>query len=151
MATFLPSLAGMAAVAWGVGGIGRNRPQALALMSAGLFIAFAGLIARVTGVRADRQSVVVTKARRRPFRARWPELRALTPPANPLGGWRLEDVCGNRTTLMPSDLWGHEGFLRLIVLRADLRFDGRRWSGGTDPRGSASADHPRSIVSVQGD
>jgi hypothetical protein len=126
-ATFMAALAGMAAMAWGVALAEGNRIEAAALIAAGLFIAVAGTAARVSAFRADGDGLVILFARRQGFRAPWPELHALKPPATPLGGWTLIDVRGQRRTLMPSDLLGHEELLRLIVIRSGMRFDGRLW------------------------
>jgi hypothetical protein len=131
-ATFLPSVAGLAAASWGLALVqpakGLAFVLALVLVAAGTFIVVAGLVARVTRVRADRDGLVVTLARRPPFRASWDELQALVPPATPLGGWRLVGRCGKGPSLMPSDVWGHEDVLELILVRTALRSDGRGWS-----------------------
>jgi hypothetical protein len=130
-ATFLPSVAGLAAASWG---LARIRPAkglafvlALVLVAAGTFIAIAGLVARVTRVHADGDGLVVTLARRPPFRASWGQLQGLVPPTTPPGGWRLVGGGGKGQTLMPSDVWGHEDVLELILVRTALRFDGRGW------------------------
>jgi hypothetical protein len=131
-ATFLPSVAGVAAMAWGLAWIHPAGGGAFLLgllqVAAGAFIVVAGLSGRVTGVRADRDGLVVTLARRPPFRASWDELQALVPPASPVGGWLLVDGHGKRSSLMPSDVWGQEDLLERIVVSAALRFDGRGWS-----------------------
>lgn len=107
--------------------------EAVSLIPIGIFITVAGSVARVTGLCTDDDGLVVLFARRPPFRACWSELRALRPPGSPLGGWRLTGVRGGHSTLMPSDLFGHEEQLEAIVIRAALRFDGRIWS--RDPAG----------------
>ena len=48
----------------------------------------------------------------------------------PVGGWRL--AAG--PMLMPSDLWGQEGVLEVIVARAGLRSAGREWVAATRTR-----------------
>jgi hypothetical protein len=133
--TLLATLAGMAAMASGgvvataSGGVAEGGPSfiGIPLVAVGLFIAVAGSVARVTGFRARDDGLVVVFARRPPFRAPWAEVLSLKPPASPLGGWRVADARGARSTLMPSDLFGHEDLLVLIVRRAGLRFDGRLW------------------------
>lgn len=125
--TLLAAQAGVAAVAWGASAWSAHRMEAVPLVAAGMFVAVTGSVARVIGIRADDDGLVVLLARRPSFRAGWPELFTLRPPAFPLGGWRLTDVHGARSTLMPSDLLGHEALLETIVARADLRFDGRMW------------------------
>jgi hypothetical protein len=134
-ATFLAALAGVAAMAWGVGTAEGNSIEAATLIAAGLFIAVTGFVARVTAFRADDDGFRILFARRPGFGSPWSDLRALKPPATPLGGWRLTDVRGTGRTLMPSDLIGHEELLGLIVVRSGLSFDGRLWrqDAGTVP------------------
>jgi len=128
-ATFLAAIAGVAAAAWGAIAAGEGqRTVGVFLVAAGLFIAAAGSVARVAGLRAGAEGFVVLFARRPPFAASWIEIAALRPPRSPLGGWRVTNLRGDRWTLMPSDLLGHEALLDLIVVRASLRFDGRSWS-----------------------
>jgi hypothetical protein len=134
-ATYLAALAGVAAMAWGAVAVGENRIEGTVLFAAGLFIAVAGWAARVTGFRADGRGVVILFARRPRFRVSCSELSTLRAPAAPLGGWRLGDIRGAKTTLMPSDLFGHEQLLEMIIARSDLRFDGRTWR--RQARGSA--------------
>jgi hypothetical protein len=102
--------------------------QAVILAATGAFIALAGWVARVTGLRADDDGLIILFARRPPFGVSWSEVRELKPPTSPVGGWRLTDARGVRSTLMPSDLFGHEELLETIVVRAGLQFDGRIWS-----------------------
>jgi hypothetical protein len=133
LATYLASMAGVAAAAWGavVSVGGGQRTAGIPLVVAGLFIAVAGSAARVAGFGASALGLEVRFARGPRFGASWTELESLGPPRTPLGGWRLTTVHGVRSTLMPSDLLGHEDVLVLIVHRAGLRFDGRRWVGGS--------------------
>ncbi|HEY3211019.1 MAG TPA: hypothetical protein VGL18_14775 [Actinomycetota bacterium] len=145
-ATFLAALAGIAAVAWGASMWAGHLSEAVPLVAVGTFIVFTGSVARVTRLRADDDGIVVMLARRRPFRRRWSDLLALRPPAGPLGGWRLTDVRGASSTLMPSDLFGHEELLETIVVRAGLRFDGRIWS--QDPGGEAGEGPTASVISL---
>jgi hypothetical protein len=128
-ATFLAATAGVAALAWGaVLAWGGQRTVGLLLAGVGSFVASAGAVARVAGFRLSTEGFAVLYARRPPFAACWDEIGALRPPRVPLGGWRVTDVRGGRSTLMPSDLLGHESILDLIVVRASLRFDGLAWS-----------------------
>jgi hypothetical protein len=126
--TFLAALAGISAAAWG-GGAAADRRLILAvlLMVLGLFVAVAGSTARVIGFRLEQENLVVLFAARPSRSIPWSSLLALRPPAGPLGGWRLTGAHGIRSTLMPSDLFGHEELLALIVVRARLTFDGRKW------------------------
>ena len=126
-ATFLATLSGIAAIAWGVSASPGHEMRAVPLVAAGAFIAIAGWVARVTGVRADDDGLVVRFARRPPFHVQWSELGELRPPTSALGGWRLTEIGGARSTVMPSDLFGHEELLEAIVAGAGLRFDGRIW------------------------
>jgi hypothetical protein len=129
VATFLASMAGLAAAAWGaVATAEGHRSVGGLLVMAGLFIAVAGSVGRVTGIRAGAEGFVVLFARRQPFTASWTEIAALRPPRSPVGGWRVTNIRGDRWTLMPSDLLGHEALLDMIIVRASLRFDGRSWS-----------------------
>jgi hypothetical protein len=143
-ATFLAALAGVAALAWGAMAAEGNWIEGAALMAAGLFIVVAGSVARVSAFRADDHGFVILFARRPSFVAPWSELRTLKPPATPLGGWRLMDVREQGRTLMPSDLFGHDELLGLIVLRSGLRFDGRLW---TQAAGNGRRDKDRSEFS----
>jgi hypothetical protein len=141
-ATYLAALAGLAAMAWGATVVEGNRIGGAMLFAAGLFITVAGSVARVTGFRADGGGLVILFARGRSFRASWSELSTLRVPSTPLGGWRLADVRGTTTTLMPSDLFGHEQLLETIIVRSDLRFDGRTWSreARSRPEGSGRSE-----------
>jgi hypothetical protein len=145
-ATFMAALAGMAALAWGVALAEGNGIEAAALIAAGLFIAVAGTVARVSAFRADEDGFAIRFARRPSFGAQWSELRALKPPATPMGGWKLIDVREQAPTLMPSDLLGHEELLSLIVVRSGLRFDGRMWRGqvveGSPGKGTVTKSAP---------
>jgi hypothetical protein len=126
--TLLAGLAGMSAIAWGVATAGRGvRIEALLLVASGTFIAIAGSVARVTEMLAGDEGLHVHFAARSPFRARWGEIHELRSPRTPVGGWRLAAADGTRTTLMPSDLFGHEELLAEVVARSGLSFDGRRW------------------------
>jgi hypothetical protein len=128
-ATFLAAMAGVAAAAWGAIAAGEgHRIVGVLLVAAGLFIGAAGSVARVAGLRVGADGFVVLFTRRPPFAASWTEIAALRPPRSPLGGWRVTNLRGDRWTLMPSDLLGHEELLDLIVVCASLRFDGRNWS-----------------------
>jgi hypothetical protein len=101
-----------------------------------LFVAITGSVARVTGFHLGQEKLVVLFAGRPARSVAWSSLLALRPPASPFGGWRLTDARGTRWSLMPSDLFGHEEILELIVVRARLRFDGRAWirsRPGVDP------------------
>lgn len=125
--TLLAGLAGVSAIAWGVATAGRGvRIEALLLVAGGTFIAIAGSVARVTGMLAGDEGLHVHFAARSPFRARWDEIHELRSPRTPVDGWRLATEAG-RTTLMPSDLFGHEELLAEIVARSGLSFVGRRW------------------------
>lgn len=132
--TLFAALAGVAAAAWGVAAAERGGIGSLVLVACGTFISVAGLVARVTEVRVGDDAFVVLFAGRSPFHARWAEILRLNPPGTPVGGWRLFAAGGKGTTLMPSDLFGHEEFLALIVDRSDLWFDGRGWvrNGGRE-------------------
>jgi len=125
--TLLAGLAGVSAIAWGVVAGGRGGIEALLLVASGTFIAVAGSVARVTGMLAGHEGILVHFAARSPFRARWGEIHGLRPPGTPVGGWRLAAAGETGTTLMPSDLFGHEELLAEIVARSGLSFDGRRW------------------------
>lgn len=131
--TFLAFLAGVAAMAWGAATAAEAVTaaeasiEAVCLATAGLFIAVAGWVGRVAQLQAGRDGLLIVFARRRPFSAAWPDIRAMEPPGTPIGGWRLTTATGIRSTLMPSDLFRHEEVLHLIALRADLWFDGRMW------------------------
>ncbi|MGH2556019.1 MAG: hypothetical protein ACRDHO_09935 [Actinomycetota bacterium] len=125
--TMLAAAAGMAGTAWGAVGAGSGAIEALAMVAAGTSIAIAGSVARVTGIRVRDDALIILFAARPAFRARWTDICGLRPPCTPVGGWQLSVTGGTRATLMPSDLFGHEEVLALIVRRGRLRFDGRRW------------------------
>jgi hypothetical protein len=129
--TRLAALAGMAALAWGATVAGANAIQAVPLIAGGGVVALSGFAARVTEIRAGHERLVILFARRRPFVAPWSDVQGLCPPGTPIGGWRVTTGGGSRTTLMPSDLFGHEELLPLIVRRTGLRFDGRAWIGNS--------------------
>jgi hypothetical protein len=132
--TLLAALAGISAAVWG-GAIavwgGATRVallfEVVPLIGVGLFIAIAGAVARVTGFHLDQERLVVFFAGRPARSVAWSSLLALRPPAIPFGGWRLTDAGGSRSTLMPSDVLGHEEILELIVVHAGMKFDGRTW------------------------
>jgi hypothetical protein len=133
--TFLAALAGISAAVWG-GAIGvwgdasavdLRLLEAASLIGVGLFVAIAGAVARVTGFHLDHERLLVFFAGRPARSVAWSSLLALRPPASPFGGWRLTDARGTRSTLMPSDVFGHEEVLELIVVQAGMRFDGRTW------------------------
>jgi hypothetical protein len=130
--TLVAALAGVSAIAWGAAAAVRSGIEALLLVAGGTFIAVAGSVARVTGVHAGDEGLLVHFAARAPFHARWAEIHTLRPPGTPVGGWRLAAAGGTGTTLMPSDLFGHEELLAEIVARSGLSFDGRRWVGGEE-------------------
>jgi hypothetical protein len=138
--TLLAAVAGISAAAWGgAAAVDMRLFQAVPLIGLGLFVAIAGSVARVTGFHLDQERLDVLFAGRPARSVAWSSLLALKPPASPFGGWRVTDGYGMRSTLMPSDLFGHEEILGLIVVRARLRFDGRSWI-----RTSARADRSRS-------
>src|SRR6266498_3210096 len=58
-ATFLATLSGIAAIAWGVSASPGHEMRAVPLVAAGAFIAIAGWVARVTGLRVDDDGLVV--------------------------------------------------------------------------------------------
>jgi hypothetical protein len=124
--TLLAAMAGAAAVVWGATAAGRPL-EAIPLIPGGAVVGIAGSIARVTRIRFGNDHLEILFAVRRSFIASWSDIRSLRPPGTPLGGWRLTMACGAQTTLMPSDLFGHEELLGLIVRGAGLRFDGRAW------------------------
>jgi hypothetical protein len=121
-------LAGVSASVWGgAAAVDLRLVEAVPLIGVGLFVAVAGSVARVTGFRLGQKELVVLFAGRPARSVAWSSLLALRPPASPFGGWRLTDACGARWSLMPSDLFGHEEILELIVVQAGMRFDGRTW------------------------
>jgi hypothetical protein len=101
----------------------------LTLLAGGAFVAVAGYRARVTDIEMPPAGLVIRYARRPAFTLMWSDFRSLRPPIIPLSGWRIEGA-GLSTTLMPSDLWGHEWVLDAIIGAAGLRFDGGAWRGG---------------------
>lgn len=124
--TQLAALAGLAASTWGATGA-RSVATALPIVAGGLFIAVAGSVARVTMIRVGQDELVVFYAGRPPRATRWTEIRGLRPPGTPVAAWRLTADGRKGPTLMPSDLFGHEEVLALIVDRSGLSFDGREW------------------------
>jgi hypothetical protein len=102
------------------------------MIAGGAFIAVAGSVARVTGIRVTDDALVISFAARPPLLRRWTDICGLWPPATPVGGWRVTVAGGRGATLMPSDLFGHEEVLALIVRRGRLRFDGRKWVEGLE-------------------
>ena len=135
MTTLLAALAGISAAVWGgvISVWGGATPvdlrlfEAASLIGVGLFVAIAGSVARVTGFHLDQERLVVFFAGRPARSVAWSSLLALGPPASPFGGWRLTDARGTSSTLMPSDVFGHEEILELIVVHGAMRFDGRTW------------------------
>jgi hypothetical protein len=89
-------------------------------------VAVTGWWARVTGVSANGFGFTIHYRRSRDFSMPWDHCLALRPPRIPPVGWRVVGSRGSRT-LMPSDLWGCEGLLGVLVEHAGLRFDGRAW------------------------
>jgi hypothetical protein len=126
-ATFLPALAGAAALAAGSAMVAARRaaPLGIAVAGAGVFIAVSGLAGRVTELDLSESGLSIRYAGRTTFSSSWREVLALRSPRTPLAGWRLETACGRRT-LMPSDIVGNEALLVLFVAWAGLEFDGRR-------------------------
>lgn len=135
--TLLAGWAVISATLWGgAAGVDLRLFEAVPLIGVGLFVAIAGSVARVTGFRLGQEELVVLFAGRPARSVAWSSLLGLKPPASPFGGWRLTDASGARWSLMPSDLFGHEEILELIVVQAQLRFDGRAWirsRPGVDP------------------
>jgi hypothetical protein len=126
--TLLAALAGMSSAAWGgAAAVDGRLLEAVPLIGVGLFIAIAGSVARVTGFHLDEERLVVLFAGRLARSVAWSSILALRPPASPFGGWKVTDARGARSTLMPSDVFGHEEILELIVVQAGMRFDGRTW------------------------
>jgi hypothetical protein len=135
--TRLAALAGVSASVWGgAAAVDLRVVEAVPLIGVGLFVAITGSVARVTGFRLGQKELVVLFAGRPARSVAWSSLLALRPSATPFGGWRLTFACGARWSLMPSDLFGHEEILKLIVVQGRLRFDGRAWirsRPGVDP------------------
>jgi hypothetical protein len=151
--TLLAALAGICAAAWGGaialrgGGAALDLRlfQAVPLIGIGLFVGISGSVARVTGFRLGQEKLVVHFAGRPARSVDWSSLVGLRPPATPFGGWSLTDARGSTWSLMPSDLFGHEEILELIVVRARLTFDGRAWirsRQGVDPSFSVRGISP---------
>jgi len=122
--TLAPAACALAVTACGVA-----LPQAaLAAIGAGIMVL--ALVARVTGLRIDGDGLTIRYRARPAFAVAWSECVAVDPPRWPLGGWTIHGLVEDRVRgriLMPSDLLGAEDVLGLVVVRAGLRFDGRRW------------------------
>jgi hypothetical protein len=135
-ATLLAGAAGMALAITGlvallpgappVPFLGSSRLPAVLVVTGGGFVALTGLVWRVTSLATTPEDLSVGYAWRRPARIAWSGVERLRPPATPLGGWRILGQA-RHLTLMPSDMFGHEEVLGLLVRRAGLRFDGRAW------------------------
>ena len=125
-ASFVPGLAGTAALAWSE--TAQFGPPALQIVLAlgGALVAVSGFTARVASLDVAGGGLTVRYTARPPFKVSWSDLRELRPPRWPLGGWRLIGEARSRT-LMPSDLLGQEGVLDAMIDRAGLRFGEGAW------------------------
>ncbi len=149
VSTLLPALCGFALAFAGIllvsGHRGRGLPPAgPGLVLAGAAVAWAGLVARVTGLEADGEGMTIRYRARSEVMLAWACLVSLDPPRWPLGGWTVRARASGsrrsyRRVLMPSDLLGAERILAMAVEQAALRFDGRAWVRPLEPIG-ASAD-----------
>jgi len=131
-ATFLAALAGVLALAWASAAGPDHHVGAVAVAPWGAFVAASGLRARVTALDVQGAGLCIRYAAKPSFFVSWASLRSLRAPRTPLGGWRIDSVSG-AVTLMPSDLFGHEGVLEAMVCLGVLTFDGRAWSRGPAP------------------
>jgi len=121
--THLAWVGGAAAALWAVA---LGPPPAWVLGPSGVFVAASGLTLRVTRLDVDADALTVHYAARRPRRLRWDRCRAIRPPVGPLGAWRIE-ADDTAASLMPSDVFGHEGMLADAVRRTGLAFDRGTW------------------------
>ncbi len=119
-------LAGGASLAWPRAG---RSPVVYVCIVAGILVTEVAIRKRVTSIELGPGAMTVLYARSPPSRLPWSGLRALRPARWPLGGWRFVSN-GHELTLMPTDLWGLELVLELVILTAGLRFDGRAWVQG---------------------
>jgi hypothetical protein len=126
-ATYLPGLAGVLLAVTGLLAAARGSGTwPLALTLVGLAIAWAGFAARVTALEVDANGFLIRYRARRPFALTWSEVRSLTPPRWPLGGWRVAGTREGRM-LMASDLFGFEDLLEQTIIRASLRYEEGGW------------------------
>jgi hypothetical protein len=127
--TFLAGVAGLAIIAFGLTGRTQAATVRFFIIAAGTLVAVTGLIGRVRMVVAGSSGLLIHYAGRPPALLPWDHCRELRPPSTPLGAWRLV-ADGRSRSLMPSDLLDHEWVLLEVIERADLAFDGRRWTRG---------------------
>jgi hypothetical protein len=123
--------ASAAAVRRVVAGSGRGPPADIGLIVVGCLVAALAWAGRVTGFVAGDTALAIRYRARRAFVAPWADVLELVPPRWPLGGWSLAVAFGSRVArrvLMPSDVLGNEALLALVIERAGLSFDGRRWT-----------------------
>lgn len=125
-ATWLAACTGASIWVWGALSIAEGLRLGWLPLIGGALVSVSGFRRRVTAVAADDRGLTIRYQAAMPFTASWTACQGLRPPRSPLGGWRIQ-AGGAATTLMPSDLWGHEELLDAVVDSALLRFDGRAW------------------------
>lgn len=135
-ATRLAWATALLAAAAGAGAAAGGEPWGWPVAGAGSLIAVAGVRGRVLAVWAGPEALVVWFRGARRIRLPWPRCTELRPPRGPFGGWRVRGSQGS-VVLMPTDVLGRErDVLAALIVRAGLRFDGRRWRrvapGGTE-------------------
>jgi hypothetical protein len=139
--TFVPAAIGTAWVAGALAGAvpdllrGRSPPTGtLAIGGIGLGVAVSGVAARVTELHVEPGRFLVRHRLRPAFVTSWDRVARLVPPRWFLGGWAVWLEPGASPAvcrLMPSDLWGHETILSMVIGRAGLSRRGRGWARAT--------------------